>query len=521
MTLGITIIVHVLHRQGLVGAHTHGHGHGGHGNHATVYPSYFGLVNIVFFFIPVGLLITSFVLWKRNDQHHAIPLLNTFVLSFASISTIMGGDGMVEYHFGLFMVVAMLAYYDDIKLVLTMTFIFVVQHLLGYFWAPATIFVYGTGDYTFIMVLSHAIFLGFTSGAVIWQIHAKHKQMSQLEEMNKASIQMMNQILQKLTRTSINVDHTAQKLNVATDGAQKISESVQEHSQQIHAGSKTQLDHAQETQKRLHNLSAAIHSIANSTTQIVEASQEMTEASDQGAIKLKESTEKITVLSHAFDELKQSIHSLEIRSQEIEKIATVIAEISEQTNLLALNAAIEAAQAGAAGKGFAIVAEEVRKLAEKTDQSVGGVVNIIKDIQTESSQATSSVETGLEELAVSIQSIEETEETFKCILKAVESVDNQLSDTAATTEEISASSEDILGSVDEMEQITEETYHATKSVTKQSNEQLDHIENTSIMSQSLTDEVHELNVIINELKQKLKEEQATDLPNPEIEVSPA
>src|SRR5699024_4194813 len=111
----------------------------------------------------------------------------------------------------------------------------------------------------------------------------------------------------------------------------------------------------------------------------------------------------------------QKVQGLDAQSQEISKLVSVIQDSAEQTNLLALNAAIEAARAGEHGKGFAVVADEVRKLAEQVSVSVTDITTIVTSIQNESSMVTESLEGGYKEVEQGTTQIEATGEKFNGI----------------------------------------------------------------------------------------------------------
>src|SRR5690606_19167690 len=110
----------------------------------------------ILFIIPIALLVISILQYYRNKAHPYLPVSNTLVLTLSSISLIAGGGGMVELHFSIFMVVAIVAYYENVKVVAIMTSLFAVQHLLGFLWFPELVF--GVHSYSFTMILMHGVF---------------------------------------------------------------------------------------------------------------------------------------------------------------------------------------------------------------------------------------------------------------------------------------------------------------------------------------------------------------------------
>lgn len=500
ITLTLTLLVQYLHQFSVIDSHNHGSETSHEIAMNSILPSYFNLVNAVFLAVPVVLLLSAFLLMRLSNNHRLLPVLITLVLTFSVISMIMGGFGAVEYHFGIFMVIATMAYYNSVELVGLMTGIFAFQHLFGYFFSPATVFVYGSGTYSFTMVLIHAVFLVLTAGAVIWQILANQKQVATLEAMNEASEKTIQSIIEQLTDTSSQVELTAQKLTQNAGQTQSSSQEVKSSILSIRKGANNQVQQAQNSQQILDSFSQSIEEIEKNTSNIVSSSKLMKKESTEGFALVSQTTEEMNKLEASFNNVRDIVETLDSRSKEINSIITVISDISEKTNLLALNAAKEAAQAGSAGKGFAVVADEVRKLSIQTDEAVRQVGNIIKTIQIESGEAKESVNTGQSKMTDSLHSVSETELKFKYIIDAVNSLDEDIHQTALTSESISQGAVSILKALDHMQQIAEQTSTITDTTDNQSEKQLELIQNTTHIADLLMVEVEKLTPLIKKLK---------------------
>lgn len=176
------------------------------------------------------------------------------------------------------------------------------------------------------------------------------------------------------------------------------------------------------------------------------------------------------------------------QAQEIGNIMTVIEDIADQTNLLALNAAIEAARAGEAGRGFAVVADEVRKLAEKTMGATKQVGESIRSIQNVAQANIEGMDTAVESINQASQLSQRMGEVFNTITEGVEASADRIQSIATATEEQSASSEEINRAVEEINMIAEETASAAGEVENAAHE--------------LTSQSQELRSLINELKKE-------------------
>lgn len=493
ITLIIMGAVHILHAYELIEMVNM------HGDMMTK-PDYFTLVSMIFLAIPIVLFFVSLILFKLKPDHKALALLITLTLTFASISTIMGGEGRVEYHFSLFMVVAMLAYYEQIKLVITMTSIFIIQHLLGFFVPAVTVFVYGVDSYTLMMVMIHAVFLLVTAGATILQIRAKEKQVASLEGVNLNNETIFKRVVDELSNTSDHVYDSAKVLNTNSKETIDVSGEITTAIQAVRTGADKQISGADSSIEKLADVTAAIHHIATSTSSIVDASRLMMEESSEGHTMLSETAGQMNSFNISFKQLAEILLSLTERSKNIENIITVITDISNQTNLLALNAAIEAARAGEAGKGFAVVADEVRKLAEQTESSAEQVTTIIADIQKDATEANNSMASGTSELSKTQTAIQDIRDKFEKIITAAKDVDREVNETAATTEEISANADEVLQTVDQLTKIASETADYAEDVETKVTHQNDLISETNKMADFLNQQVDQLNKLIADLK---------------------
>lgn len=466
------------------------------------FPDYYNFVSVIIAGIPILLLAGTFFCFLRKKDHRLVPLLVTLTLTFASISTISGGAGMVEYHFALFMAVAILAYYEKIQLILLMTGIFVLQHVLGFIIPAFTVFVFGVHEYTFTMILIHAIFLGITAGATIWQIHAKQKHVALLQAENEKNTSTINEMIGQLKNTSEKVLDTVHHLNDSAQESQVMSSEITATIQQMATGADNQRNMANDSEALLEEMTKDVEQIATSASFVVEASSQTTEEANQGKSTVQKTIHQIDTISHAFDELSNVVTNLEKRSFEITEIISVISEISAQTNLLALNAAIEAARAGESGKGFAVVADEVRKLAEQSEQSVEKVGNLVREIQADTDSATKSMQSGSIEVKEGISLANQTGDLFERIIVATEDVYKQIHETAAISEQLSAGSDQVLTSVKEMTNVAQQTATSSDHVAKVSEKQVKSVDNINVIANSLNNLVDELNALTLGLSRK-------------------
>ncbi len=155
-------------------------------------------------------------------------------------------------------------------------------------------------------------------------------------------------------------------------------------------------------------------------------------------------------------QLSEVVKRLNQRAEEIGEIVTVIKDIADQTNLLALNAAIEAARAGEQGRGFAVVADEVRKLAERTIKATDEISEKIRNIQNESQQTSKSMEVSLKNVTRANDFIKELGNSLLHIVDSVNRVKDQITQIATAVDEQSAASEEVAKNIEKTSEIAKE-----------------------------------------------------------------
>lgn len=242
------------------------------------------------------------------------------------------------------------------------------------------------------------------------------------------------------------------------EGIQKVSESshsLSMSSQNVAEGSASQSDAASAMAATVEQVTLSIAHVSEGTREAVKFSKDSSELSDKGGEIIHRAAEEMLKISGSVRQTSSSIENLGEQSNQISTIVNVIKEIADQTNLLALNAAIEAARAGEQGRGFAVVADEVRKLAERTAQSTQEVTQMIASIQESSQAAVAGMAVMLGQVDDGVALSQQAGEAITKIKVESDQVTRTVSDISTALEEQSKASNDIASHIENVSQMTE------------------------------------------------------------------
>jgi methyl-accepting chemotaxis protein len=287
---------------------------------------------------------------------------------------------------------------------------------------------------------------------------------------NTSLLAKMQEMQTYLRKVIGQIHHAAEELGSASQQLAMTAHQVAESASQQSESSASMASAVEE-------LTVSINHVSENAKGAHSLADEARRLSLSGEQQVQETIADINLIAGAVGSATQSIHNLGDQSDQIFGIVNVIKEIADQTNLLALNAAIEAARAGEQGRGFAVVADEVRKLAEKTassTQEIAGMISAIQQVSQTTIQqmevGTSRVRSGVEAAANTGGSMKEIEESARKVLVAVDEISTALREQSTASNEISRN-------VERTAQLTEENGAAVNEVSR-SAEHLDRLAQT-------------------------------------------
>lgn len=236
----------------------------------------------------------------------------------------------------------------------------------------------------------------------------------------------LKEILEKVSTVSNDIEHSfcevTQNVEDTANGSENIAKNVDHMLEKI----EKQNSESRMVISNIENISEISNKIYNNTENILKSARASIDGANQGTQKLTDYTSQLTVLNNVMNEITQMVNELGSSTQKMNDIVNTISEISDETNLLSLNASIEAARAGEAGHGFAVVAEQIQKLADSSKNSAQEIGFIISDVQNRTSNMVSEMQQGLIQLEKGNTIAEETKKSFSEIETSINKVDFEI-----------------------------------------------------------------------------------------------
>ncbi len=302
----------------------------------------------------------------------------------------------------------------------------------------------------------------------------------------------LRELISQISRTSDKVATFSETLNASASQTSNATEYIASSMQDVAVGTDNQVQQLIDTTTTLEKMDDSVEKISTSANIVSKTSSQAAEKSLDGNKAIEMVISQMETINNAIQELSVVISGLEQRSGEIGEIVQVITGIAAQTNLLALNAAIEAARAGEQGKGFAVVADEVRKLAEQSGASASQISTLISSIQSETEKAVKSMQFATEEVSSGSGKVNDAGSSFKQIQQAVGEIVVQIKEVTNAFGQMSKNSQTMYHTLESVKNVAQSNSGNTQSVSAATEEQLAVIEEISASSASLADMAEEL-----------------------------
>ncbi|MBY0190989.1 methyl-accepting chemotaxis protein [Bacillus aerophilus] len=310
----------------------------------------------------------------------------------------------------------------------------------------------------------------------------------------------LRDVIRAVQQSVDNVASASEELTASASQTSQATEHITMSIEQFSNGNEAQNEKVESSTNQLVAMNEGLQDMSQTSSEVAAVSIQSTEAAGQGGRIVESTASQMKHIDTSVQEAEQVMKELEYKSKDITSILNVINGIADQTNLLALNAAIEAARAGESGRGFSVVAEEVRKLAVQSADSAKEIEKLIQEIVLEIAKSQDMFKAVNREVNAGLGMTEEAKESFQHIYEAAEGMSKKLTQLNDTAIDLSSGSKLVSQAMQEMRQVSRESAANIQDIAASAEEQLASMEEITSSSVTLANMAEELKELTSQFK---------------------
>lgn len=312
--------------------------------------------------------------------------------------------------------------------------------------------------------------------------------------------QGLRNLIGKMSNTSHQVAAASEQLTASAQQSADTSVHIAERVNEVSSNVASQLEDINAAKENVDVVFGDIEKMSEKTRLVTKSTNDTAEAAQRGSELMGVAVNKMSNIEQSVMSSADVVKKLGESSQQIGQIVEAISAIAEQTNLLALNAAIEAARAGEHGRGFAVVSEEVRKLATESQTSADQIRERITAIQNDTASAVEAMQAGTRDVQEGTDAIREVGEQFQRIMKQVDGIQQQMEGIGSSMKTVSNGASRIVEAVESINEVSQQTSEHTSSISNSTETQSASNEEIAAASQALAQLAVEMQEAINKFK---------------------
>lgn len=325
-------------------------------------------------------------------------------------------------------------------------------------------------------------------------------EIGQISEGFNVMTKNLRELVRRVELSSMAVAASSEELSASAGQSAQVANQVAGSIAEVAEGTEKQRDLVNSTTEVAEQISKEIFQVVDNTKAVSISAGKTENVANDGEQAVIKVVNQMNVIEQKTNAAASVIGELEENSKQIGQIIVAISGIAGQTNLLALNAAIEAARAGEAGRGFAVVADEVRKLAEQSDRSAKQIANLIEEVQQKTSSAVNFIKESKKEVNTGTEVVTIAGQSFRKILMMIKGISSQIQEISTSIQQITSGTQELVSAVREIDVESKNTAEQTQTISAATEEQSASMQEIASSSQALSQMAEELEEAINKFK---------------------
>ena len=316
--------------------------------------------------------------------------------------------------------------------------------------------------------------------------------MTQIAEAFNEMVAELEQTVDRIQRFAGDVATASEEVTASTEEVKSAGEKVSESIQEVSAGAEEQQQQLESVSAQMEQLSGSIEEVASSADEVAATAERAAELGADGRESAARASDTMDTIEASTAASVEEVESLAADIDEVGEIVDLISGIADETNMLALNASIEASRAGEAGQGFAVVAEEVKSLAQEATEATAQIESRIEGIQSAAEEAVDDLQRTNEHVSTGAETIEAAIDDLDGLAERVEEANAGVQEIDAVTDDQANSTEEAASQVDSVAQVAEESTQAAENVSAAAEEQASSLTEVAENAKSLAGRADEL-----------------------------